>query len=314
MCIFISTTSHPDYPLIVLSNRDEYFGRPTQLANIRNLPNGDKILSPLDLGRKEHGTWIGVTDLGRVAVLVNYSEPGMSISEVSRGVLPIEYLTSNLDDEIWYENLEETLAQKVAVEKKRVLNLIGGFTLVYGKLELDPKTNKIKPLNIISNRGDRGKIHAGHDLAGDLHQQIALQETFSVSNSLYYEPWKKVQLGCDGLSELVKSAIDLRFTHEKLVKECFDVLSKDSFPSLIKTHDPPEKIDQLKDSIFIPPVICNKGLTAPVLYGTRTQTVILFHKSGTLHYYEKDLHSTEEREIKEKNQYFKFDLTGNKNL
>lgn len=308
MCIYISTTSHPDYPLIVLSNRDEYFGRPTKLASIRNLPNGAKILSPLDLGRKEHGTWIGVTDLGRLAVLVNYSEPGMSISEVSRGVLPIEYLSSDLDDESWYENLEETLAQKVAVEKKRVLSLIGGFTLVYGKLEVDPKTNKIKPLNIISNRGDRGKIHADQDIAGDLHQQIALQETFSVSNSLYYEPWKKVQLGCDGLSNLVNLAVNMCYTHEKLVEECFNVLSRDSFPAPEKSHDLPEKTEQLHDSIFIPPVICNKGLAVPVLYGTRTQTVILLHKSGTLYYYEKDLHSTEERDIKMKSQKFVFNL------
>lgn len=311
MCIYISTTSHPEYPLIVLSNRDEYFGRPTELANIRNLPNGDKILSPLDLGRKEHGTWIGVTSLGRLAVLVNYSEPGMSISEVSRGILPIEYLTSDLDDDAWYESLEEKLAQKFAVEKKRVLNLIGGFTLVYGKLTINPKTKKINPLNIISNRGDRGKIHANPDLAGDLHLQIALQETFSVSNSLYYEPWRKVKLGCDGLSELVDSAVNLHYTHETLVEECFGVLSRDSFPAPEIKHDLPEKTTQLKDSIFIPPVICNKGSSIPVLYGTRTQTVILLHKSGILHYYEKDLHSTEEREIKIKNQHFEFDLTRN---
>lgn len=35
MCILLTTTSHPDFPLLLLSNRDEYFARPTQWhANI----------------------------------------------------------------------------------------------------------------------------------------------------------------------------------------------------------------------------------------------------------------------------------------
>lgn len=74
MCILLSTTEHADYPLLLLSNRDEYYARPTQLAQIRNLNEKTKILSPLDLGRPEHGTWIGVNTDGKIAILVNYRE------------------------------------------------------------------------------------------------------------------------------------------------------------------------------------------------------------------------------------------------
>lgn len=74
MCILISTTEHPDYPFILLSNRDEYFKRPTERAHFRAVGNNTKILSPLDLGRIEHGTWIGVSTEGKIAVLVNYRE------------------------------------------------------------------------------------------------------------------------------------------------------------------------------------------------------------------------------------------------
>ncbi|CUM68146.1 uncharacterized protein PRCAT00005863001 [Priceomyces carsonii] len=74
MCILLLTTRHPDYPLILLSNRDEFFRRPTKPAHFRELASGTKILSPLDLGRPERGTWIGVTTSGRLAVLVNYRE------------------------------------------------------------------------------------------------------------------------------------------------------------------------------------------------------------------------------------------------
>lgn len=74
MCILISTTEHPDYPFLLLSNRDEYYARPTKGAHFRTLENGTQILAPLDLARTEHGTWIGVTTSGKIAVLVNYRE------------------------------------------------------------------------------------------------------------------------------------------------------------------------------------------------------------------------------------------------
>lgn len=310
MCIFISSTSHPEYPFLALSNRDEYFGRPTQLANVRDLESGGKIISPLDLGRIEHGSWIGITSTGKLAVLVNYCEPNATISEVSRGVLPIEYLTSDLDDEAWYDSLEETLGAKVAVEKQKVLNRIGGFTLVYGKLEFDPETKQIHPLNIISNRGDRGKIHAGCDLSGDLHKLVALQKTFAVSNSLYYEPWEKVQLGCRSLSDLIKGSVASDYSHEQLVEGCFEVLSRNTLSDASVEDRPklPENIAELQNSIFIPPIKCKKTDGAPILYGTRTQTVVLLHKSGTLHYYERDLHSIDDAKIEMKNQHYQFDL------
>ena len=57
-----------------LSNRDEYYRRPTKLAHYRTINDHDKILSPLDMCRPEHGTWLGVTTSGKVAILVNYRE------------------------------------------------------------------------------------------------------------------------------------------------------------------------------------------------------------------------------------------------
>lgn len=74
MCIVLTTTNHPDYPFVLLSNRDEFYKRPTMPANFRDIGNDVKLLSPLDLARQEHGTWIGVTTNGKIAVLVNYRE------------------------------------------------------------------------------------------------------------------------------------------------------------------------------------------------------------------------------------------------
>ena len=74
MCIVILTTEHPEYPLVLLLNRDEFFKRPTERAKFRLVREGVKILLPLDLARPEHGTWLGVSTDATLAVLINYSE------------------------------------------------------------------------------------------------------------------------------------------------------------------------------------------------------------------------------------------------
>lgn len=285
MCIVITSTLHPDYPLIVLSNRDEYFNRPTQLATERSIGN-HKILSPIDLGREERGTWIGVTSSGKIAVLLNYREEKGGVSDVSRGVLPIEYLNSeSVSDEEWLESLIKT----------ERLGLIGGFSLIYGKLQLDPESRKLSHLNIMSNRGDRGKIHAQKALDDDLHRNISRKHTFSVSNSLYYHPWQKSIIGIDQLSGLVEESVKKQFPITELKNRCFDILSLNTYSSeVLEKGSAREKLEELQKSIFIPAIHMvtdaseERALTE---YGTRTQTVIILDKSGKLSYYEKDMHS-----------------------
>ncbi|GME73622.1 unnamed protein product [[Candida] boidinii] len=51
MCILIASCLHPDYPLILLSNRDEYFSRSTQLAQfIESTPNSTAATAAIDIG------------------------------------------------------------------------------------------------------------------------------------------------------------------------------------------------------------------------------------------------------------------------
>ncbi|KAK6462409.1 NRDE protein-domain-containing protein [Scheffersomyces coipomensis] len=324
MCILIATTRHPDYPLILLSNRDEYFRRPTQPAHFRPLNEQDKILSPADLGRLENGTWIGITTTGRIAVLLNYRETDSnhSLSEISRGVLPLEYLCSTKSDEKWFSTLESTKSGK-SID----LSKIGGFSLVFGTLAVDPDTGKINNLNIISNRGDHGKIfdssimNAKPQVNGNLvadpdHYDISVKDTFGISNSLYYNPWKKVKLGEDLLNELIDDSVEHEYDKRKIVDECFKVLTTDTFDKdTFKSHSFEKKFLELRNSIFIPPLETEfedneKNLTIGKYYGTRTQTVILLDKHGNLDYYERDMHNSDNVETdSEINQHFNFKIS-----
>lgn len=67
MCsIFFSYKTVPHYPLIVASNRDEYYHRPTKGAHFWK---DTSILAGKDL--EKGGTWMGVTKAGRFAALTN---------------------------------------------------------------------------------------------------------------------------------------------------------------------------------------------------------------------------------------------------
>lgn len=315
MCILFTTTEHPDYPFILLSNRDEFFARKTELARLRTLANGTQVVSPLDLGRPEHGSWIGITPQGKVAVLLNFRERSQYLSEISRGLLPLEYLTSKLLDSEWVSTLEDRLSQNSVGGKPVTLENVGGFSLVYGKLEVDPETGRIKPLNIMSNRGDSGRLHSTIVDGDDLHKEIAAQETFGLSNSLYYVPWKKVELGTSLVSSMVASSIQHHYSLDEIVESCFEILSTDTYDSEIRKKGTfPEELEELRNSIFIPPLESHYDLlkmppTIGKYYGTRTQTVIVLHKSGSLHYYEKDLHTDDSEMVKVRSHHFKFDTT-----
>lgn len=308
MCILLTSTGHPDYPFVLLSNRDEYFIRPTRMAQFRPLRanDGSDILCPLDLARPEHGTWIGVSTSGKIAVLLNYRDQDAApvLSEISRGIIPLEFLEANhIDDDKWQENLINV--RKVDMSK------IGGFTLVYGTLSIDSKTQKIGHLNLISNRGDHGTVH-------DL-KHTDFQETFGISNSLHTNPWKKVDLGTSALKALIDKNIS---NQEDLVEECFKLLSTSTYDEdLRRGTDWIGKMEGLRNSVFIPPIEGNytpnltksTSNTVGKFYGTRTQTVILLDKKGQLNYYERDLHNLDSDEVNKdlKVNHYSFNISNN---
>ncbi|MBE7182043.1 MAG: NRDE family protein, partial [Terriglobus roseus] len=128
MCIAILTTAHPSYPLILLSNRDEYLARPTHAADFWPAPDAH-VLGGWDLERAAHGTWLGVTTAGRLACLTNYHEKDTPAARgaKSRGIIVNGWLKGARAD----ETPEEFAARTVADDD---FNGVGGFTLTYGYL------------------------------------------------------------------------------------------------------------------------------------------------------------------------------------
>lgn len=91
MClIVVGWRVHPDYPLVVAANRDEFHARPS--AAMARWPDAPHIIGGRDL--EAGGTWLGITDTGRFAAVTNIREPGAAKGALTRGALTRNFLAS----------------------------------------------------------------------------------------------------------------------------------------------------------------------------------------------------------------------------
>ena len=71
MClILLAWQVHPDYPLVVAANRDEFFQRPAAPAGF--WPDAPSVFAGRDL--EAGGSWLGITRQLGFAALTNYRE------------------------------------------------------------------------------------------------------------------------------------------------------------------------------------------------------------------------------------------------
>ncbi len=90
MCLaFLVWRLHPQYPLVVAANRDEFHARPAARAGW--WPDHPQILAGRDL--QAGGTWLGLTRTGRFAALTNYRDPEQRrLAAPSRSALVVDML------------------------------------------------------------------------------------------------------------------------------------------------------------------------------------------------------------------------------
>ncbi len=129
MCILFSAIQqHPDYPLILCANRDEFFQRPTKSMHLW-LAEPVPFYAGKDL--EAGGSWLGFSKNGNFAAITNIrGTEYANEAPKSRGELVVHYLTKGFDKtaiqsiseqyrpfNFWYGNLHE-LFQYNSVSKK----------------------------------------------------------------------------------------------------------------------------------------------------------------------------------------------------
>jgi len=170
MCIlFIAVRQHPDYPLIIAANRDEFYQRPTQSSHFWT----DDMLAGKDL--EAGGTWMGVTTTGRVAALTNIRAPGKEVKNArTRGELVLSWLQGTGQ----YSSSSAPEYRQHLGEKRDLYN---GYNLLFGEL-----TN----LYVYNNFED---------------SYVHLEEgVFGLSNANLDSPWPKIMKGRDALAQRCK--------------------------------------------------------------------------------------------------------------
>jgi uncharacterized protein with NRDE domain len=171
MCLILfGWQAHAEFPLVLASNRDEFFVRPTAPADYwRDAP---AVLAGRDLDKG--GTWMGVTRQGRWAALTNFRDgrPAPAGSR-SRGQLVAEYLTGDDSPAVY------------AAAAARAAPAYHGFNLLVGD--------------------NAGAYYVAH--AGGRAQRVAAG-IHGLSNHQLDTPWPKVEAGRQRLAAALRGTPD----------------------------------------------------------------------------------------------------------
>lgn len=166
MCLVaIAWKVHPDYPLLISANRDEFFDRPT--SPLHQWEEG--LFAGKDL--KGGGTWMGFHPNGKWALLTNYRDFTQNReAHISRGKLVTDFLLSPLSPENYLDQVWE------------MRNQYDGFNLLISEGDR---------LYYLSNYGvGPEEVEAG------IH---------GLSNGLINEPWPKTELAKKQLGSVLSN-------------------------------------------------------------------------------------------------------------
>jgi uncharacterized protein with NRDE domain len=168
MCLIVFAYKfHKKFKLIVASNRDELYKRPTQDSH--KWDTVPFIIAGKDL--EQGGTWLGINENGLFAAVTNYRQPTLSNeNKLSRGIMLKDFLLGNENSEVFLDKL----AGKA--------DLYNGFNLLIG----DPE-NLFYYSNI---EFAIKKVEPG---------------LYGISNALFDTPWPKVEYAKNKLAEIISS-------------------------------------------------------------------------------------------------------------
>ena len=219
----------------------EYLHRPTAEATWWPSPD-TQVLGGYDLHRPVHGTWLGVTRQGRIAVLTNYREEDETIVEGarSRGLIPNAWLKSDPAKGESTEQFAKRMIEEDGVEG------VGGFSLCYGFIQDVVKEGE-KGLAIVSNRTP--------DVHGVIHLLQKPDETRALSNAAYNDrTWPKVINGEDWTRAAIAKSVAANESQDQLINRLLDLLTTDTMPRQKENEEWDMYLNQLRYSIFVPAI------------------------------------------------------------
>ncbi len=194
MCLILfAINQHPEFPLILIANRDEYHARPSKPLHWWSTT--PQLLGGQDL--ESCGSWLALNRQGKLAAITNFREAGANqLQRPSRGHLVRDYLLGAHNN--WHPWLEQN-AQSY-----------NGFNLLYGRWDQlcwrsnrYPATRRLEPaIYGLSNHlldTPWPKVERGKQLL----QQSIHQQNLSLDNLLAIlqndQPVKQNQLPDTGI-------------------------------------------------------------------------------------------------------------------
>ncbi|KAL4794709.1 NRDE protein-domain-containing protein [Aspergillus venezuelensis] len=257
MCIALISTAHPEYPLIIINNRDEYLRRPTSPLSYWPKPN-NFILGGRDLARKTQGTWMGLTKSGKIAVLTNYREKQSDAAQgqQSRGAITNSWLARpETQGKPNRAQTTEYVAEMVASPTARN---VGGFSLVCGYVG--------EPLAIVSNRSsemDQVEWIAGGD-DDKSGSELGTGKTVGLSNTVFDDrSWPKILDGERMVENEIGEHAKGDEGEEELIQRLLRVLDTNSLPQLGDDATAEDYLPYFRRSIFIPLIGTREKKTEP---------------------------------------------------
>lgn len=170
MCIlFIAKNIFPNFPLLLVANRDEFHSRPT--LPLHFWEDHPEILAGRD--EKEGGTWMGVSKTGRISALTNHRNIPLHRSDArSRGFLVKNFLSSSNSPEDYLQELIQT-------------------------------RKDYNPYNLVF--GDKEKLFVYSNISNDVN--IIETGIFGLSNAFLDTPWPKIERGKKAIQKLSESFV-----------------------------------------------------------------------------------------------------------
>ncbi|CAM3664310.1 NRDE family protein [Polynucleobacter antarcticus] len=251
MCLILfAWQSHPDYPLVVAANRDEFYERDTEAMAWWN--EHPHVLAGRDradvLGSP--GTWLGFTKTGRFAALTNVRAPSEKNPDArTRGELSVDFLTGKHQP---HEYIQENAKR---------FEQYNGFNLLMADLS-NPENAE---MHWVSNRLMMGQQIRPRKV---FPKQALNPGVYGLSNAMLDTPWPKVNHRIAAFAQaLAMDRGELKNADQylKLLADTHEA----SLQELPSTGVNPEWEKALSAAFIKTPV-----------YGTRSSTLLRVRKDG----------------------------------